>query len=115
MSRVVGMAPGLLLLPAQELVWELKNKLEIRIPNEGFVSQLLESTKLEDGVTIPGDDSFLISEPGFVYLWQIVRILFAKNLYPKLENNQVFHITTLQIEDNELVLHGEVIEHIVQE
>lgn len=112
MNRVVGMAPGLLLLPAQKCTWELKDKLEIRIPNEGSIDEVLGATKLEQGVKIPGEDSFLISEPGFVYLWQIVRVLFAKNLYPKLKNNQVFHITTLQVEEEELVLYGEVIENI---
>ncbi len=112
MTQVVGVSPGLILLPALEYVWELKKRVEIKIPNEGLISDLLKSKDLAPGVKIEGEDEFLVFADNLLSLWEIPRILFAHKLYPALEENQALNITTLEVLDNELKIYGEIIESV---
>jgi len=112
MNQVVGISPGLILLPAREYVWELKNRVEIKIPNEGLISEHLQSDELSEGVKIVGDDAFLVFDDNMLSLWEIPRILFARKLYPQLEANQAFNVTTLAVSDSEITIYGEVIESV---
>jgi len=112
MNQVVGVAPGLILLPAREYVWELKKRMEIKIPNEGLISEHLKSGELSEGVKIVGDDEFLVFDDNMLSLWEIPRILFAHKLYPALETTQAFNITTLEVSANEITIYGEVIESV---
>ena len=108
MSQVVGVSPGLILLPAREYVWELKNRLEIKIPNKGLISENLAEGDLAFGVKIIGEDEFLVFDEGMLSLWEVPRILFARKLYPQLEANQAFNVTTLEIVDDEITIYGEI-------
>ena len=36
-------------------------------------------------------------------------------MYPQLEANQAFNVTTLEINDNEITIYGEVIESVEKE
>lgn len=112
MSRVVGVSPGLILLPAREYVWELKKRVEIKIPNEGLISDSLKSGELAEGVKIVGDDEFLVFGDNLLSLWEIPRILFAHKLYPQLEENQAFNVTTLEIDGEFVTIYGEIIESV---
>lgn len=112
MNQVVGVSPGLLLLPAREYVWELKKRVEIKIPNEGLISDSLKPEELAAGVKIVGDDGYLVFDDNLLSLWEIPRILFARKLYPQLEANQAFNITTLEFGENEVTIYGEVIESV---
>jgi len=115
MNQVVGVAPGLILLPAREYVWELKKRMEIKIPNKGLISEHLQPGELTEGVKIVGEDEFLVFDDNMLSLWEVPRILFAHKLYPQLEINQAFNVTTLEINDNEITIYGEVIESVVVE
>jgi len=115
MNQVVGVAPGLILLPAREYVWELKKRLEIKIPNEGFISEYLQQGELAPGVKILGEDEFLVFEDNLLSLWEIPRILFARKLYPQLEANQAFNVTTLALNGTDITIYGEIIESVEKE
>lgn len=112
MPQVVGVSPGLLLLPAREYVWELKKRVEIKIPNEGLISDSLKSGELAEGVKIVGDDEYLVFKDNLLSLWEIPRILFAHKLYPQLDENQAFNVTTLEIDDKFVIIYGEIIESV---
>lgn len=116
MNQVVGVAPGLILLPAREYVWELKRKVEIKIPNDGLISMHLQPDALNPGVKIAGEDEFIVfDDPGLLSLWEIPRILLALKLYPQLEANQALNVVTLERSDNEITIYGEVIESVEKE
>jgi hypothetical protein len=115
MNQVVGISPGLILLPAREYVWELKKRVEIKIPNKGLISDHLQPDELSKGVKIVGDDEFLVFDDNLLSLWEIPRILFAHKLYPQLETNQAFNVTTLDVSDSEITIYGEVIESVEAE
>jgi hypothetical protein len=106
---VRGVAPGFLLLPAREYRWELKNRVEIRVPLKGSINELLGSKTLVDGVKIAGDDEFAVIEEDLLYLWEIIRVLFAKAEYPELRDNECLNVVTLERHDDELILYGEII------
>ena len=115
MNQVVGISPGLILLPAREYVWELKKRVEIKIPNKGLISEHLHPEELAEGVKIVGEDAFIIFDDNMLSLWEIPRILFAHKLYPQLEANQAFNVTTLAVSDSEITIYGEVIESVEAE
>ncbi len=115
MNQVAGISPGLILLPAREYVWSLKKRLEIKIPNEGLISDHIRPEELAKGVRITGKDNFLVFEDNLLSLWEIPRILFAHRLYPQLEANQAFNITTLEISDDKIIIYGEIIESVEEE
>ncbi len=115
MNQVVGISPGLILLPAREYVWELKKRVEIKIPNEGLISEHLQPEELAEGVKIVGDDAFIVFDDNMLSLWEIPRILFAHKLYPQLEAKQAFNVTTLAVSDGEITIYGEVIESVEAE
>ena len=92
MNQVVGVSPGLLLLPAREYVWKLNKRVEIKIPNEGLISDSLKPGELAEGVKIVGNDEYLVFGDNLLSLWEIPRILFAHKLYPQLDENQAFNV-----------------------
>jgi hypothetical protein len=115
MNQVVGVSPGLILLPAREYVWELKQRVEIKIPNDGRISMHLQPDALAPGVTIAGEDEFIVFDDDLLSLWEIPRILFALKLYPQLEANQALNVVTLAVRDGEITIYGEVIESVEKE
>jgi len=115
MNQVVGVSPGLILLPAREYVWELKQKVEIKIPNDGLISMLLQPDALAPGVKIAGEDEFIVFDDDLLSLWEIPRILFALKRYPQLEANQALNVVTLEVSGNEITIYGEVIESVERE
>jgi hypothetical protein len=115
MGRAVGVSPGLILLPAREYIWELKNRVEIKIPNGGLISEHLQSEMLATGVKIGGEDEFLVFGENLLSLWEIPRILFACKLYPQLKANQALNVMTLEMDDNEITIYGEIIESVEKE
>lgn len=107
-----GVAPGFLLLPARDYKWELKNRVEIRVPVEGKISELLEPGALDTGVKIAGDDEFVIFDDGMFSLWETVRVLFATSLYPNLLEDECLNVVALERDGEELVVHGEIIKSV---
>jgi len=108
-QTVKGVAPGFLLLPAREYEFELKNRLEIRMPIEGKISDFLNEEALAAGVQIAGDDEFAVFDGNVFFLWEIVRVLFARAEYPALLGNEYLNVVALERKGNELIIHGEVI------
>ncbi len=111
-EAVKGVAPGFILLPAREYKWELKNRIEIRMPIKGKISDLLGSEALAAGMKIAGDDEFAIFDDNIFFLWEIVRVLFAKSQYPSLFENECLNVVALERDGDELVIHGEVIQSV---
>ncbi len=111
-DTVMGVAPGFILLPAREYKWQLKNRIEIRIPIEGKISDFLDSETLAAGVKIAGDDEFAVFDDNVFFLWEIVRVLFAKSEYPSLLENECLNVVALERDGEELVIHGEVIQSV---
>lgn len=115
MVAVRGVAPGFLLLPAREYSWELVNRIQIRIPIEGKISEVFNAEELATNVKIGGPDEFsIVDEDGNVYLWEIIRILFAQIKYPELTDDQCLNVVALvkNPETEELVIHGEILQSV---
>ncbi len=112
MGTTVGVAPGFLLLPAREYEWELKKKVEFRIPLKGSIRGVLREDVLSGDVKIAGDDGFSIFEDNVLLLWEIVRVMFASARYPELESNECFNVVALEFEDDEVIIYGEVIKSV---
>ncbi len=111
-DTATGVAPGFILLPAREYKWQLKNRIEIRIPIEGKISDFLDSEALSAGVKIAGDDEFAVFGDNIFFLWEIVRVLFAKSEYPSLFENECLNVVALERDGEELVIYGEVIQSV---
>ena len=109
---VKGVAPGFLLIPAREYEWQLKNRVEIRIPIEGKISDFLGAESLAEGVKIAGDDEFVVFDDGVFFLWEIVRVLFARSEYPSLSEKECLNVVALERDGEELIIHGEVIQSV---
>ena len=112
-DKVKGVAPGFLLIPAREYDWELESRVEIRLPNRGFVSEQAKDKPLTEGITFAGDDQFHIFEDNVLLLWEIVKVLFAGANYPHLEDNQCLNVVALEFDGDEVALHGEIIRSVV--
>ncbi len=108
-SKVKGVAPGFLLLPAREYDWELRNRISIPVPLTGSIKELLGARELDAGVSIAGEDGFSIFEGGIVQLWEVVRVLFAGAQYPALEDDESLNVLALEFTDENVILHGEII------
>jgi hypothetical protein len=112
-TNAIKGTPSLLLIPAREHSWAIDNEsVQISIPKEGLLSEILKSDTLADGVKIPGDDDFAIIEDKVVYLYQIPRVLFALSKYPQLEDNQAFTLYAIEETDNSVILHGAIIRFV---
>ncbi len=110
---VKGVAPGFLLMPAREYVWERGERVEIRVPLEGKLSDFIEPDAMAAGVRIAGEDEFKIFGGANIYLlWEITRVLFARAEYPSLKDDECFNVVALEKEGNELIIYGEVIKNV---
>jgi hypothetical protein len=115
MSNVVkGVAPGFLLMPAREYSWELVNRVQIKILNEGKLAEVSKNYELGENLKIQGSDEFLVFDGKLLSFWEIVRVLFAGAQYPSLEDNQCLNVVGLEVDedDNSIVLHGEIIKYV---
>lgn len=106
---VTGVAPGFLLFPAREYKWELKDRVQIRVPLAGKISEFLNEADLAEGVKIAGDDEFSIFDGEVFLLWELIRVLFAQSKYPALKDDECLNIVALEKDGDSLVVHGEVI------
>ncbi len=104
-----GVAPGFVLMPARDYKWQVKNRIEIKIPLKGKVAQVVSARNMMDDFVIPGDDDFSIFEDDVFQMWEVVRILFASSQYPDLESDECLNVFAMEINGGELTLHGEVI------
>ncbi len=110
---VKGVAPGFLLMPAREYEWERGERIEIRVPLEGKLSDFVEPGALAAGVRIAGEDEFKIFGGANIYLlWEITRVLFAKAEYPSLKDNECFNVVALEKDGDELIIYGEIITNV---
>ena len=113
MDKIRGVAPGFILLPAKEYSWKVVRRIDIRIPLEGKISEILNESDLATGIKIGGPDEFsAFDEDGTVYLWDIVRVLFVDFKYPQLTDSQCLNVVALakDTEANELIVYGEILE-----
>lgn len=100
---------GLVLLPARDFKWELHGRHTLTVPLKGKISELVTEHELASGVQIAGDDDFSIFEDGIFLVWELVRVLFADAQYPSLKEDECFNVVGLEITDEEVHVHGEVI------
>ena len=107
MSKTVGVAPGFLLLPAREYEWELKNKIELRLPLKGTADDTMP-----ESIKIAGDNEYSIFEDNVLLLWELVRVMFAGAKYPKLEDDECLNVVALEFTEDEVILYGEIIQSI---
>ena len=108
MGTVRGVS-GIVLLPAREYEWELKARGTIRIPRRGSIEEVLGDRSLAEDLKIGGEDEFSIFDDNILLLWELVRVLFADVKYPALEDDECFNIMAIEIADEEILVHGEVI------
>ncbi len=108
-----GVAPGFVLMPARDYKWQVKNRVEIKIPLKGKVAQVIGARNMMDDFVIPGDDDFSIFEDDVFQMWEVTRILFASSQYPDLESDECLNVVAMEIDGEELILHGEVIRSMV--
>jgi hypothetical protein len=111
-NQVKGVAPGFLLLPAREYEWELVRKLEISIPNKGQLSTLVKANSANEQLKFAGEDSFTVFDDGVLSLWEVIRVMFANVRYPDLKDDECFNVFGVEINENDIVLHGEVIRNV---
>lgn len=111
-NQVKGVAPGFLLLPAREYEWELVRKLEISIPNKGQLGALVKANSASEQLKFAGEDSFTVFDDGVLSLWEVIRVLFANVKYPDLKDDECFNVFGVEINENDIVLHGEVIRNV---
>jgi len=107
-----GVAPGFLLLPAQDYSWELKQQVEIRIPLSGSVKEVIGNRDLDAGVAIAGEDDFSIFEDNVFQIWEVVRILFAGAKYPDLSSDECLNVVALELDGEELIVYGQIIRSV---
>ena len=111
MSTVRGAVPGLVLLPAQDLLWEkITEPVTIVLPTRGKISELPAMQNITDGVKIPGEDEFCLMEEGVFRFIEMVRVLFAVGKYPNLKGNECFIV--FGVEDDgpdSVIIHGQVV------
>lgn len=112
MPSVAGIAPGFLLMPAREYSWQLKNKVEIRVPLRGSIKKLLSNIVGAGEIDVGGEDQFSIFEDNVLQLWEIVRILFVQAKYPALADDECLNVVALELIDDEIVLYGEIIKSV---
>ncbi len=112
MPSTKGVAPGFLLLPAREYEWELKKKVEFRLPLKGAIEDITKKDSMPDGVTIAGDNEFSIFEDNLLLLWELVRIMFAGARYPQLDDDECLNVVALEFTEDEVILYGEVIQSV---
>jgi len=112
MTKTVGVAPGFLLLPAREYEWELKKKVEFRLPLKGSIENILRKDVLTGGIQIAGEDAFSIFEDNVLLLWELVRVMFAGARYPELESDECLNVVALEFTDDEVIIYGEVIKSV---
>jgi len=111
MGTVKGIS-GVVLLPARDYEWELKGRQTLQVPIRGKISDLLKKHELASGVKIAGDDDFSIFEDNVFLLWELVRVLFAHVRYPSLEEDECFNVLALEITEDSVLVHGEVIKAV---
>lgn len=111
-KTVKGVAPGFILLPAREYEFTLEQRVEIRIPIQGKISNFLKEDTLATGVKLVGDDDFSVFNDNIFFLWEIIRVLFATSKYPNLQDNQYMNIVALQRKETELIINGEILNRI---
>ncbi len=112
MPKATGVAPGFLLLPAREYEWELKKKIEMRLPLKGTIDEIIKKDTMPEGVKIAGDNDFSIFEDKVLLLWEIVRVMFAGTRYPQLEDDECLNVVALEFTEDEVIIYGEVIKSV---
>ena len=112
MTAVKGVAPGFLLLPAREYERELPRKVEISLPLEGSISDILKKENLSSRVQIGGEDHFSIFDDKLLLLWELVRVMFAGAKYPQLEDNESLNVVALEFTDDEVTIYGEILQSV---
>jgi len=108
-DSVKGVAPGFLLLPAREYDWELCTRIQIEIPNEGSITSLLNRFEAQHDLKFPGEDEFCLFGDNLLLLWEVVRVLFVSKKYPDLEDDQCMNVVAIEIKEDTIIVHGEII------
>jgi len=109
-ATIIKGTPSFLLIPAREHEWTVDNeRVQISVPKEGLISELLAKEALVEDIKIPGDDEFSIRDAGVFYMYELPRVLFALGKYPQLEDNQAFNVYAIEEVEENIIIHGAII------
>ncbi len=108
-NNVRGVAPGFMLASAQNYNWELKDRVEIRLPLRGSIADYLGSGAVDSEGLPGGEDAFSIFEDDVFQMWEVVRVLFALGKYPQLQTDECLNVVAMELAGEELVLYGQII------
>lgn len=105
-ENIMRGTPPAVLLPARNYLFKvLSDHYVIDIPRRGKYSELApDFFKEEDG------EFDILSDSGVIYTPSITKVLFATNKYPDLEFNQLFVPHTFKVEEDKVIIVGQVIE-----
>ena len=97
--------PTMLMLPARNYRFKIVlEQCEIRIPRKGSYHELAP------GVFDELHGRFNILDENILYCPSVTKVLFACAKYPALEPNQVFAPIAMIVEEEEVILIGQVLE-----
>jgi hypothetical protein len=104
--------PPALLLPARDYVFSEEAKIiSIVLPREGKYSDIDPTFNDNFGTK---DEKFSVvrttkNNTEMIYMSEISRLMFAKKIYPELQDHQAFIIAAIEIKSKEVVVHGKII------
>lgn len=101
--KYIGL-PTMSLFPLRNAEFKIVGDLSFTIPKEGNFKQLSPEVFKDD------DNDFVLFRDGVLYTSLITKVLLASNKYPNLNSNQVFTPYAIIIEDDNVVISGNVIE-----
>jgi len=105
-DKYIKGTPPAVLLPAKNYVFKVEEEhYVIKIPRKGSYHTLAPTVFEADS----GDFNIYDEESKIIYLPSITKVLFAVNKYPDLKFNQFFVPYALQIEEEEVIITGQVI------
>jgi hypothetical protein len=105
MSDYISGVPTMLMLPARNYKFKVVlSECEIRIPRRGTYKDLAPDFFNEEA------GQFELLENNVFYFPSITKVLFASMKYPDLQYNQVFAPVAAVVEEEEVVIIGQVLE-----
>jgi hypothetical protein len=109
-DKVMRGTPPAVLLPANNYVFKVLNDHHVtEIPRRGKYSDIAPDFFKEDA-----GEFDILSDTGILYMPAITKVLFATKKYPDLKFNQLFIPHTFKIEDDKVIIVGQVIELLLK-
>jgi hypothetical protein len=109
-EKFIQGTPPLALLPAKNYIFRVNEEHHIiNIPRRGEYHKLAPEVFPED----TGEFNIFDEDKGILYLPSITKVLFAVGKYPDLNFNQFFVPYSLKIEEDNVVIVGQVVDMVL--